>query len=114
MVDQSTGQVLLGQNIEKTFVTGSILKVYSTSTALSTLGPNYRFRTPVYRAGRVSRSTLRGNLVLVGSGDFSFGLREQPNGTLSYNNAPQIDHNYADTGLPGTGASTEEPPSGGR
>jgi serine-type D-Ala-D-Ala carboxypeptidase/endopeptidase (penicillin-binding protein 4) len=49
----------------------------------------------------VSKGTLKGNLVLVGSGDFSFGLREQKNGTLAYNNSPQIDHNYADTGLAG-------------
>jgi D-Ala-D-Ala carboxypeptidase 3 (S13) family len=42
-----------------------------------------------------------GNLVLVASGDFSFGLRDQPDGTLAYNNFPVIDHNYADTGAPG-------------
>ena len=40
------------------------------------------FRTPVYRAGTLSGDTLEGNLVLVGSGDLSFGLREQPDGSL--------------------------------
>jgi D-alanyl-D-alanine carboxypeptidase/D-alanyl-D-alanine-endopeptidase (penicillin-binding protein 4) len=49
----------------------------------------------------VRGSTLSGDLVLVGSGDFSFGLREQAGGKLGYNNTPEIDHNYADTGLPG-------------
>jgi D-alanyl-D-alanine carboxypeptidase/D-alanyl-D-alanine-endopeptidase (penicillin-binding protein 4) len=83
------------------FVTGSILKTYSTSTALSEYGPDYRFRTPVYRLGDVNNGILNGNLVLVASGDFSFGLREQKDGTLTFNSAPEIDHNYADTGLPG-------------
>jgi hypothetical protein len=30
----------------------------------------------------VSGGTLDGNLVLVGSGDLSLGLRDEPNGTL--------------------------------
>ena len=42
-----------------------------------------------------------GNLVLVASGDFSFGLRDQPDGTLAFNSFPEIDHNYADTGFAG-------------
>jgi PBP4 family serine-type D-alanyl-D-alanine carboxypeptidase len=93
VVDLSTGAVLVEQNADKMFVTGSILKVYSTATALDTLGPDYRFRTPVYRRGS--------DLILVGSGDYSFGLRDRSNGTLAFNSTPEIDHNYADTGLPG-------------
>ena len=113
VVDQGTGQALLGQNVDQTFVTGSILKLYSTSTALAVLGPNYRFRTPVYRLGAVRRGVLSGNLVLVASGDYSFGLRERRNGTLAYNNAPQIDHNYADTGLPGPALLPQSNPLAG-
>jgi serine-type D-Ala-D-Ala carboxypeptidase/endopeptidase (penicillin-binding protein 4) len=44
----------------------------------------------------VSGGTLSGNLVLVGSGDLTFGLRELPNNTLSYENLPDVDHSYAD------------------
>ena len=36
----------------------------------------------------MSGGTLDGNLVLVGSGDLSFGLREQPDGSLYYENLP--------------------------
>src|SRR3954447_11776607 len=81
VVDQATGEILLPSNADKSFVTGSILKIYSTATALDVLGPAYRFRTPVHRRGRVSAGVLRGDLVLVASGDFSFGLREHPGGT---------------------------------
>ncbi len=101
LADQSTGQVLIDQNGEKMFDTGSIMKVFSTASTLAAYGPNYRFRTPVYRTGNVTGGTLSGNLVLVASGDFSFGLRERPNGTMAYNSLPQIDHNYASTGFPG-------------
>jgi D-alanyl-D-alanine carboxypeptidase/D-alanyl-D-alanine-endopeptidase (penicillin-binding protein 4) len=43
---------------------------------------------------------VQGNLVLVASGDFSFGLRELPNGTMAFASAPSVDHTYANTGLP--------------
>ena len=64
-------------------------------------GPNYRFRTPVYREGTVTGGTLTGNLVLVASGDMSLGLREERNGTLYYENLPKFDQSYADVGIPG-------------
>ena len=101
VVDQATGAVVLEHNPDQLFVTGSTLKLYSSAAALDAIGPNHRFRTPVHRRGAVSRGTLRGDLVLVASGDFSFGLRDRPNGTLAYNDTPDVDHNYADTGLPG-------------
>ncbi len=99
--DLGTGEVLIDQAGEKTLVPGSIMKVYSTSTALDAYGPDYRFHTPVYRTGDVADGVLDGNLVLVAPGDFSFGLRDQPDGTLAFNSFPEIDHNYADTGFPG-------------
>ena len=95
VIDQKTGRTLLTLNPQKMFDPGSTMKLYSVSTALSKYGPNYRFRTPVYREGRVTGGTLTGNLVLVGSGDLTFGLRQRPNGTLSYNNLPKVDQSYA-------------------
>jgi D-alanyl-D-alanine carboxypeptidase/D-alanyl-D-alanine-endopeptidase (penicillin-binding protein 4) len=44
---------------------------------------------------------LAGDLVLVASGDFSFGLRDRADGSLAFNSLPELDHNYADTGIPG-------------
>jgi PBP4 family serine-type D-alanyl-D-alanine carboxypeptidase len=100
VLDQNSGTVLASQNPQKMFDPGSTMKSYSVSTALRTYGPSYRFRTPVYREGTVTGGTLSGNLVLVASGDLSFGLRAQRNGTLFYNNLPKADHSYADE-LPG-------------
>ena len=99
--DRTTGEVLLDQNGDAMFTTGSILKVFSTSTALSQYGSDHTFKTPVYRTGPVRNGAVHGDLVLVASGDFSMGLREQPDGTMVFASAPDVDHTYANTGLPG-------------
>jgi PBP4 family serine-type D-alanyl-D-alanine carboxypeptidase len=94
--DLSSGRLLYGLHQGQLFVPGSLIKVFSTAAALRAYGAGYRFRTFVYRSGRMSRGALRGNLYLVAAGDFSMGLRERRNGTLAFNNAPVCDHNTAD------------------
>ncbi len=100
VLDQNSGKTLLAQNAQKMFDPGSTMKLYSVSTALTEYGPNYRFRTPVYREGRVAGGTLRGNLVMVASGDLTLGLRERRNGTLYYESLPKANQSYANQ-LPG-------------
>jgi PBP4 family serine-type D-alanyl-D-alanine carboxypeptidase len=80
------------------FVPGSILKTFSIATVLDSYGPDYRFRTPVYRTAAPNQGILEGNLVLVASGDLSLGLRDQSDGTMAFNSAPEHDHTYANTG----------------
>jgi D-alanyl-D-alanine carboxypeptidase/D-alanyl-D-alanine-endopeptidase (penicillin-binding protein 4) len=112
VLDQQSGQVLAAQNDQKMFDPGSTMKTYSVSTALRLYPSNYQFRTPVYREGTVTGSILNGDLVLVASGDMSLGLREQPNGTLYYENLPDIDQSYANIGLPGAVEPPGNPLSG--
>jgi D-alanyl-D-alanine carboxypeptidase/D-alanyl-D-alanine-endopeptidase (penicillin-binding protein 4) len=97
--DRETGDVLFDQNGEAMSTTGSVLKVFSTSTALHLYGADHTFHTPVFRTGPVRNGNLHGDLVLVASGDFSMGLREH-DGTMLYASAPSVDHTYANTGLP--------------
>lgn len=101
LLDLSTGDVLIDQAGAKAMLPASVMKIYSTGAALDLYGADYRFRTPVYRLGTVKDGVLDGDLVLVASGDFSFGLREQPDGTLGYNSLPEVDHNSTYTGFPG-------------
>ena len=107
-LDEATGEVLVDLNSETMFVPGSIVKTISSAGVLEALGPDHTFTTPVYADGTVSGGVLDGNLILVASGgDYSFGLRDRPDGTLEYSSLPDIDHNEANAGL---GAVT--PPSG--
>ncbi len=96
--DAKTGQALVSQNPEKLFTPGSTLKLYTAAAVLHDYGPGHRFKTPVFRTGSLRRGVLAGNLVLVASGDFSFGLRDRPHGIQAYNSAPQLDHSDANGG----------------
>jgi PBP4 family serine-type D-alanyl-D-alanine carboxypeptidase len=100
-IDQETGEVLVAQNPDKMFDPGSTMKSFAVTAALDAYGDDFKITTPVFRAGSVSGDTLNGNLILVGSGDLSFGLRAQPDGSLFYENLPEIDHSYATLGIPG-------------
>ena len=92
VVDATTGENLYSRNANEMFVPGSVVKSFSVATTLASYDyDTYRFRTPVYRRGPVTKGVVK-DLVLVGSGDFSFGTRETPQGTLAYNAA---DHNEA-------------------
>jgi D-alanyl-D-alanine carboxypeptidase/D-alanyl-D-alanine-endopeptidase (penicillin-binding protein 4) len=75
---------------------------------LDELGFGHRFKTPVYAQGNVNNGTLRGNLVLVASGDLTMGGRTAPNGTVSYTH---IDHTYANS-VPGATLTPENPLAG--
>ena len=108
--DEESGDVLVDVNGEKLYVTGSILKTLSAAGVLEAYGPDHTFPTPVYGTAAVDGRCARGNLVLVASGgDFSFGLRDQPDGTLEYASLPVLDHNETNTGLPGGTAPSGNP-----
>ena len=101
VLNEDGGNVLASQNSQKLFPPASTMKLYSVATALKLYGPDYRFKTPVYRQGSVTGGTLSGNLILVASGDTSMGLRELPDGSLFYENAPAVNQNTSSIGVPG-------------
>jgi D-alanyl-D-alanine carboxypeptidase/D-alanyl-D-alanine-endopeptidase (penicillin-binding protein 4) len=68
-VDASTGVVLYAHNATQPIVPASNEKLPVAWTALTLLGPAYRFRTEVLGAGVRTGSTWRGDLYLEGSGD---------------------------------------------
>jgi D-alanyl-D-alanine carboxypeptidase/D-alanyl-D-alanine-endopeptidase (penicillin-binding protein 4) len=82
---------IYGMNSGQLFVSASAGKVFTAGTAFSTLGPEYRFHTPVYRTGPVRDGVLEGDLVLVASGDLLISNRIRPDGTLAL---PIPDHSY--------------------
>ncbi len=72
--DARDGRVILSRNADKNLLPASNLKLFTTATALDQLGPTYRYTTRLYHFGEVSPDgTLRGDLVIRGSGDPTFG-----------------------------------------
>ena len=64
-----TGETLYRRNGEKMLVPASNMKIVTGAAALESLGPDYVYRTPVAATGPIAGGELRGDLVVIGSGD---------------------------------------------
>lgn len=85
-------KILYALNADKLFVPGSVTKLVTEGTTMDLLGPDYRFRTPVYRTGPISASgVLNGDIVLVASGDPNISNRIRAGDQLAFENE---DHAY--------------------
>lgn len=96
VVDAKTGATVYEQNPDKLFLPASVTKLFTCATALAELGSDYRFVTPVYVRGEVKDKVLDGDLVLVASGDLTFGGRRGKSEGIEFANN---DHTYANSGL---------------
>src|SRR5271165_1441289 len=97
-LDLQTGEVLYSLNADKMFVPASTTKLLTEGTVLAKLG-DYRFHTFIYRTGPIGKDgTLKGDLILVASGDPNLSNRIQPDGTLAFLDE---DHSYQGPALPG-------------
>lgn len=94
-----TGKIIYSLNADKMFVPASTTKLLTEGTLLATLGANYRFHTRIYRTGAMdSKGKLKGDLILVASGDPDLSNRIQSDGTLAFIDE---DHSYNGPALPG-------------
>src|SRR5689334_14476795 len=99
------GRMVWSYNADKLFQAASTTKLLTEGTALALLGADYRFHTRVYRTGAIDADgTLKGDLILVASGDPNLSGRIQPDGTMGYT---KEDHSYA--GSPDTAAVPGDP-----
>ena len=77
IVNLRSGTVLYSKNAQSNFVPASNVKLLTTAAALDQLTPDYRFRTRIYADGPIEDGTLKGNLIVRGSGDPTIGGYEQ-------------------------------------
>jgi PBP4 family serine-type D-alanyl-D-alanine carboxypeptidase len=91
-VSLDTGKVLYSLNSNKLFVPASTTKLLTEGTVLANLGPDYRFHTRIYRTAPIDKNgKIKGDLVLVASGDPNLSNRIRPDGTLAF---VDVDHSY--------------------
>jgi D-alanyl-D-alanine carboxypeptidase/D-alanyl-D-alanine-endopeptidase (penicillin-binding protein 4) len=109
VVDLESGKTVYARNADQLFAPASVTKLYTVAAALDALGADYRFATPVYRRGAVDTDgQLRGDLVLVASGDLSLGGRTDADGHIAFTDH---DHTYANGNE--SGVLTEQDPLAG-
>ena len=72
--DVESGQQLYSYNAQKILLPASTQKLLTSATALDALGGDFRYQTTLYYNGEVtSNGILNGDLIIVGSGDPTFG-----------------------------------------
>ncbi len=73
VVDVANGEVLYQRNAGDHFIPASNRKLFTGALALDQLGPDFTYRTYLYRTGPVdANGVLRGNLVILPQGDPTF------------------------------------------
>jgi D-alanyl-D-alanine carboxypeptidase/D-alanyl-D-alanine-endopeptidase (penicillin-binding protein 4) len=68
-----TGESFFHQNENRNFLPASNLKLVTTIAALGTLGPDFHYTTQLVTNGEIKHGVLKGDLIIRGSGDPTFG-----------------------------------------
>src|SRR5579863_8764571 len=97
--DLATNTVVYSLNPDKFFTPASTTKLLTEGTVLAKFGKDFRFHTAIYRTGHIDKKGhLKGDLILVASGDPNLSNRIQPDNTLAF---VDEDHSYGGPALPG-------------
>ena len=91
VVDAKTGDTVYARNADAMLAPASVTKLFSGAAALVTLGPDHTQETAVYQRGLLLKGTLRGDLIVVASGDLMLGGRSKHGKTVFKDK----DHTYA-------------------
>lgn len=92
VLDADTNKIIIDYNSNDQLYIASVRKVFVVGEYMQALGPYHQTVTTVHYDGSIKRGVLKGNLVLLASGDIVMGGRTLPNGKLAFTT---IDHNNA-------------------
>lgn len=107
--DVATGETVYEMNADKLFGPASVTKVFSTASAWDYLGEGHQFKTYVRRRGEIeSDGLLKGDLILVASGDPTMGGRTDDKGHIAFKD---VDHIYANW-TPANELTSQDPLTG--
>jgi len=74
VLDANTGKTLFAKNEQIGLATASTLKTITAATAFSILGKDFQFQTTLAYSGNITADgILKGNLIIIGSGDPTLG-----------------------------------------
>lgn len=94
-----TDEVIYALNEHGLFTPASTTKLLTEGSLLASLGADHRFHTRIYRTGEIDgKGRLKGDLILVASGDPNLSNRGRPDGTLAFENE---DHSYGGPAVAG-------------
>src|SRR6516162_159556 len=97
--DLASHTIVYAHDADKLFVPASTTKTLTEGALLANLGKDFRFHTRIFRSGPVDgKGRLKGNLVLVASGDPNLSNRIQPDNTLAF---VDEDHSYGGPAVSG-------------
>ncbi len=82
IISLDRGDTVFERNAHRLYMPASNNKVLTAAAALVRLGPDFRYETKVVTDGEVSDGILKGNLIVVGSGDPSMAGRFHENDPL--------------------------------
>ncbi len=112
VADRDSGEVLLIQRPDEMVLTGSTAKQFTIGTVYDIFGPDARLTTPVYATSQTVDGVVRGDVILVASGDLALGGRGGLSGRVDDAfDATHIDHVYGDI-APNAAKVTDNPLAG--
>lgn len=74
-----TGEILFEHNANTLFLPASNEKIPTAVATLLNLGENFQYETAIYTNGKIEDGILKGDLIVVGSGDPTIGYRSCEN-----------------------------------
>ncbi|MFK7970070.1 MAG: D-alanyl-D-alanine carboxypeptidase/D-alanyl-D-alanine-endopeptidase [Bacteroidia bacterium] len=90
VIDIASGNIVGQHEAARMLSTASVMKAVTAATAYDRLGANFQFDTELSHTGTIESNTLKGDLIIKGSGDPSLGSNRFPGASFLANWAESL------------------------